>query len=202
MYLLAVLALALQANTFAQTSYTITTSGLTYTPAFVNANVGDTIIWNVDFSMHPLQQVSSASWAADLATPLAGGFSNPAGTTYRVIMTQADTVYYVCRMHVSYGMKGRIAVAASSGINNILSDASHPFPNPADRVLNFTPASTGYFSYTVTDMSGQIVKKGSKYATPQNIISIDVSAVAEGNYIFSLSDANGPVSKSSVSIRH
>ena len=93
-------------------------------------------------------------------------------------------------------------MAGSNGIDNLVSGTSLAFPNPADQLLNFTPPSAGNFSYTITDMSGQVIKKGSKYATPQSIITIDVSAIAEGNYVFSLSGATGVVNKSKITIKH
>jgi len=203
LYLLAISIVALQAIAPAQTSHIITTSGFTFVPATVSANVGDTIIFNVDFSMHPIQQVSSTTWAADQSTALTGGFSNSAGSTYSVVMTQPGTVYYVCKMHVAlYGMKGQIQVAGSNGVDNLVSGPSLAFPNPADQLLSFTPPSSGNFSYTITNMSGQVVKKDTKYATPQSIITIDVSAIVEGNYVFSLSGATGVVNKSKITIKH
>ncbi len=201
-HFLAVLILASQTIASAQTSYIITTSGLTFTPNTINANVGDTIIYNVDFSMHPLQQVSSATWAADQSTPLAGGFSNTTGTTYRVVLTQPDTVFYVCRMHVSYGMKGRIFVSAATGIDNVSSISAPPFPNPADQQLSITPNSSGDFSFTLTDMKGQVIMIGSKYAGPQNPITLDVSAITEGSYMFAMTNSNGVMRESKIEIRH
>ena len=201
-HFLAVLVLALQAIASAQASYIITTSGLTFTPSTINANVGDTIIYNVDFSMHPLQQVSSATWAADQSTPLAGGFSNTTGTTYKVILTQPDTIYYVCRMHISYGMKGRIFVSPTTGIDNISSISSAPFPNPADQQLSITPISIDNFSFTLTDMKGQVIMVGAKYAGPQNPITMDVSAIADGSYMFALTNSKSVMRESKIEIKH
>ncbi len=203
LYLFGVLLLALQAAVSAQTSHIITTSGFTFTPDSVRANVGDTIIFNVNFSMHPLQEVSSTTWAANQATPLPGGFSASSGTTFSVVMTQAGIRYYVCTMHVaSFGMKGRIFVNGSNEIENIPAIVTLPYPNPAAQQIHLVPASSGEFAYTIYDMLGQPVLQGSQYTTAQNMVSIDVSAIAEGNYILSMTNADGQVSKSKIDIRH
>jgi plastocyanin len=202
-YLLAILIMALQAMASAQATHTITTSGFTFSPDSVSATVGDTIIFNVNFSTHPLRQVSSATWAANLPTQLSGGFSASSGSTFRVVMTQPGVIYYVCAMHVaSSGMKGRIFVSAANGIENITSVAALPYPNPSNRQLHLIPASSGDFSYTITDMLGQTILHGSEYTTAQSLVTVDVSAIADGNYILSMTGADGIVSKNKIDIRH
>jgi plastocyanin len=202
-YLFAVLIMALQTIASA-TTHTITTSGFAFSPDSINANVGDTIIFNVAFGTHPLQQVSSTTWAANGTTPLSGGFSATSGTTFSVVMTQAQVgvVYYVCTNHVaSFGMKGRIFVSAVNGIENIPTISAQPYPNPANQQLHLVTASSGYFSYTITDMLGQTVLQGSEYALAQSAVTVNVSTVPEGNYILSTTNAEGLVSKSKIDIR-
>jgi plastocyanin len=201
-YLLTIMMIALQAWASA-TTHTITTSGFAFTPDSINANVGDTIIFNVAFGTHPLQQVSSGTWAANGTTPLSGGFSASSGSTFSVVMTQADigVVYYVCTQHVStFGMKGRIFVTGSNGIANIPSAAVVPYPNPANKQMYFVPASFGFTSYRVTDMLGRTVLEGGDCA--QGKETIDVSTLPEGQYILLMTDATGQVSKGKVDVRH
>lgn len=201
-YLFLILTLALQTFASAYTSHTITTSGLTFSPDSIQANVGDTIIFNVNFATHPLQQVSSTTWAADQATPLAGGFSATSGTTFSVVMTQPGTVYYVCTMHVSLGMKGRIFVSGMNGVNDIVSTTTMAYPNPADQLLHIDPASSGYFSYTITDLSGRDVLQGKEYQPAQSSLAVNISDIATGNYILSVTDADGITKRSKICIRH
>lgn len=203
-YLLIILIVALQAIASA-TTHTITTSGFAFAPDSINANVGDTVIFNVNFSVHTVQQVSSATWAANGTTPLSGGFANSSGSTYQVVMTQADVgvIYYVCTIHVaSTQMKGRIFVAGGTGIENIPSAAALPYPNPADKQLNLLTTSTGNISYTITDLLGQTIRKGIEFATAQGTLTVDVSTIPDGNYILSMTNAEGIASKNKIDIRH
>ena len=201
--LISIIITAFQTLTFAQASHIITTSGYTFVPNTVNANVGDTIIFNVDFSMHPLQQVSSATWAADQSTALAGGFSNSTGNSYSVIMTQPGTVYYVCKMHVaSHGMKGQISVAGSNGVDNVPSATTLIYPNPADKQLSISPGSHGYFTFSIIDMFGRTVSESSAYAGAKDVFVANVSAIAEGDYILIVNTLDGKTSRSKIAIRH
>lgn len=200
-YLLAILTFTLRVISSAQTTHTVTTSGFTYTPATVQANVGDQVIFNVDFSMHPTVEVSAATWAANQPTPLAGGFSGTSGSTMTVTMTAVGTRYYVCQMHVSsFGMKGKIDVVAANGIKNVPSVVALPYPNPASQQLYLSPAAAGDFSYTITDMLGRTVLLGSEYA--QGMVTVDVSGIADGAYILSMTSANGLSSRNKIDIRH
>ena len=125
-YLLFALICLLPLGSSAQTTHTITTSGFTFSPDSVAAHVGDQIIFNVDFSMHPLQEVSASTWAANQSTPLPGGFSASSGTTLTVTMSAVATRYYVCTVHVGLGMKGRIFMSAANGIEAIPSVSALP----------------------------------------------------------------------------
>ena len=186
----------------AQTIHTITNSGFTYSPDSVNANVGDQVTFNTDFSMHPLHEVSSATWAANGSTQLAGGFSATTGSTATFTMTQAGTRYYVCANHVSLGMKGRIFVSNPNGIESIPSVAALLYPNPSNQQLHIIPVSTGYFSYAMTDMLGRKILEDSEYAIANSAISINISAIPEGNYILTMTNAEGQVSTRKIHIAH
>jgi plastocyanin len=203
-YLISILTVALQAMASA-TTYTITTSGFTFSPGTVNANVGDTILFNVNFSMHSVVQVSSATWNANGSTPLSGGFANYSGTSYQVVMTQADagTVYYVCSIHVAlYGMKGKIIVAGGNGMENIPTPVVHPYPNPSRQVLHLMSSFTGNVSYTITDLLGQTVRQGTEFAMEQGMMMLDVSTIPDGIYVLTMVNAEGIASKSKIDIRH
>ena len=202
-YLLGLLIMAIQVLSFAQTSHIITTSGFTFTPDSVNARVGDTIIFNVNFSAHPLQQVASTTWSANQSTPLAGGFSATSGTTFSVVMTQPGVAYYVCTMHVSsFGMKGRIFVSPANGIEKITPTASLIYPNPSGGQLHFISAASGHLSYAITDMLGKVILKDSQYANAQDRVTVDVADIAEGNYILSVSHADGSVSQNKIILKY
>jgi hypothetical protein len=97
-------------------------------------------------------------------------------------------------------MKGRIFVSAANGIEAIPSISALPYPNPSSQQLHLAPASSGDFSYTISDMLGQTIMQGRQYA--QELVTIDVSSVADGTYILSMTSANGVMSKNKIDIRH
>ena len=111
----------------AQESYTVTSSGFTFTPAVLNVAVGDTIRFDVG-SNHTATRVSEATWNADGTDPLEGGFNFTSGTGV-FVPKETGTVYYICEFHVSLGMKGKINVSGTSSAADI----------PQCRSLKFSP---------------------------------------------------------------
>ena len=49
-------------------------------------------------------------------------------------------------------------------------------------------------------MLGQMVIQGTQYA--QGLVTVDVSSIADGAYILSMTSANGVMSKNKIDIRH
>ncbi len=95
-----------------EAAYTVSMSGLTFSPATLNAKVGDMVTFELAGS-HTATQVDQAVWDANGTTPLSGGFRFTAGTsTYTIEASDAGTIYYVCEPHVASGMKGTIVVTA------------------------------------------------------------------------------------------
>jgi xyloglucan-specific exo-beta-1,4-glucanase len=114
------------------TKYTIITSGFTYSPATVNAVVGDTISLAAS-TTHPAVQVDQTNWNANTPTPMAGGWGTKSAT-FTFTITSPGTIYYGCANHMaSMGMKGQINVA-SAGIKQVAANNSIKatlYPNPA-----------------------------------------------------------------------
>ncbi|MCX6256625.1 MAG: putative Ig domain-containing protein, partial [Bacteroidia bacterium] len=81
---------------------------LSYIPDLTVVNIGETVTIMAS-SLHPLVQVSSDTWNANLNDPLPGGFGVQT-SDYTFTITSPDTIYFVCQHHVSAGMKGRIVV--------------------------------------------------------------------------------------------
>lgn len=113
------------------TKYTIVTSGFTYSPATVNAVVGDTISI-AGSTLHPAVQVDQTNWNANTPTPMAGGWGTKT-TTYTFTVASVGTIYYGCVNHMaSMQMKGLINVAAA-GIKQVISSNTSKailYPNP------------------------------------------------------------------------
>jgi len=113
------------------TKYTIVTSGFTYSPATVNAVVGDTISLAAS-TTHPAVQVDQTNWNANTPTPMAGGWGTKSAT-FTFTITSPGTIYYGCANHMaSMGMKGQINVA-SAGIKQVAASNTIKatlYPNP------------------------------------------------------------------------
>ncbi len=92
------------------TIWTITNSGLTFSPNLVTITFGDTVLFNTA-GTHDAREVSMATWTANGNTALAGGFQTPFGGGF-VFPSQltVGTHYFVCTPHASSNMKGRIVV--------------------------------------------------------------------------------------------
>ncbi len=87
----------------------ISTNGMIFSPDSLQVFEGDTIEFIIA-NGHTATQVDEAAWIANENTP-DGGFDFNAGT-HQYIASKSDvgTVYYVCRFHISSGMKGKIIV--------------------------------------------------------------------------------------------
>ena len=112
-------------TTLALFSYSATTSvgniGITYTPADITINVGDTVDFTPISNAHDVVEVSMATYNTNGATSN-GGFTTPFGGGL-VTGLAAGTYYYVCTPHASLGMKGTITVNAAppSGTDLLIS---------------------------------------------------------------------------------
>lgn len=130
------------------TVWTVNNSGLTFTPATITINAGDTVHFVLSTS-HNAREVSQATWNANDTTALAGGFQAPFGGGL-VLPAQlgVGTHYFVCTPHASFGMKGTIIVqnGFSPTINFTLAN-----PQP-----NLVEVWTGTFASGDIDGDGDI----------------------------------------------
>ena len=81
--------------------------GKKYSPASLNVNVGDTIVWTGDFDQHTLTLVKAPAGAK--------GFKGiETGHTFRYIVTVEGRYDYICEDHVDQGMTGSFTAAAAA----------------------------------------------------------------------------------------
>lgn len=167
-------------------TFTIFNSGLSFSPAVVNAVVGDTIIFSANG--HPTLEVSQTTWNANGTTPLPGGFSFPSGSG-QVILTSAGTRFYVCTLHIGAGMKGQINVTSPSSIGNIITAMGQKgmvYPSPATGPINII-AGSGFTNKNVTlrifDMAGRMVHAQDYLTGMYGDIITDVSFLRQGIYL-------------------
>jgi plastocyanin len=100
---------------------TINSAGLTFSPASVNINSSDEVVFSISGS-HNAVEISEATWNANGSTALAGGFSlGFGGGTLSAGTLSAGTHYYVCTPHAGAGMKGKIVVQGGASTTTISS---------------------------------------------------------------------------------
>ncbi len=87
--------------------HTIININFSFSPDSLVVLQGSTVHFVLE-TMHDAREVSAATWAAD-DTVSNGGFEVPFGGG-DIILSDTGTHYYVCIVHASIGMKGRIIV--------------------------------------------------------------------------------------------
>lgn len=141
------------------TSYTITTSGFSYSPSTLTVTVGD-VVTIAASGTHPLAEVSLNTWTANGTATLSTGFGNKT-SAYTFTITSATDIYYVCTNHVSMGMKGMITVS-TVGVKeqyDVIGNVTM-FPNPAkDKFsVKFNSTENGTVTAKIYSICGQEVE--------------------------------------------
>lgn len=107
------------------TTWEITNSGFTFSPATTTIQQGDNVNFTLD-SSHDAVEVSQTVWNANGNSPGIGFTVSFGGGTVSASALTVGTHYYVCSPHASIGMKGRIIVQAPTAVeetkieNNLL----------------------------------------------------------------------------------
>ncbi len=171
--------------TESQQTYTITPSGLAFNPSTVTVNQGDIVQFNVGIE-HPVLQVSESTWNSNGNTPLSGGFSFPDGTgIYNANLP--GTYYYICTNHINSGMKGKIIVNGSTGLEP--ADANVTFtilPNPANDYIIISNLNEPVQEIRILDITGKTIMNMSNLDPIKDQYHYDVSALYRGIYFISL----------------
>ena len=176
------------------TSYTISTSGTSYSPNTLTVSIGDVITIQAS-GTHPLAQVDQTTWNANGTATVSGGWgTTTANHTFTV--SSANSIYFVCTNHVGSGMKGQITVAAS-GIkesSNAINSLS-VFPVPAREIihLNYSLKESALIEIDIISLSGQkvasLVNEIQLIGAQQKVLNVP-SNLASGVYFIQIS-ANG-----------
>lgn len=166
------------------TVWTVSNSGNTYTPASITIAVGDTVQFNIS-NDHDAVEVSEATYNANAATPLSGGFALGFGGGSTV--PTLGTHWYVCSPHASMGMKGIIKVEQSSTIKDVFNTATFEmFPNPAQEKLTIR-SSTNFkdLGFKVIDVTGKTIYSGKLNG---NKAEVNTAALNAGTYYVTFGD--------------
>eukprot|EP00038_Savillea_parva_P003923 m.132038 g.132038 ORF g.132038 m.132038 type:complete len:1053 (+) comp11323_c0_seq1:224-3382(+) len=106
---------------------TVTTSGLTFSPASVVIAVGQRVCWTPG-STHNVQQTDAASSCTLATSPIFG--SSTLGERVEHTFTQTGSFFYRCGPHCGFGMVGRVVVTPTVP----------PTPAPTDAPTTTTTA--------------------------------------------------------------
>lgn len=168
--------------TWSQQTHIITSSGNTFTPSALSVTAGDIIQFNTG-SNHPVVQVSQATYNANQATPLEGGFYFPSGSGSFTAGT-AGTLYYVCENHFALGMRGLITVNVSTAFNDTDMDTGKLYPVPAgDYIIYESAGREPVNEIKVMDLTGKPVIFLENPGHSSEKLRIDVSRLTRGLYI-------------------
>ena len=175
-------------SAISQTTHTININGLSFTPNEVTIAMGDTVFFNGS-SNHPVLEVAENTWNNNGSTALPGGFAFPSGTG-KISFDSESTHYYICENHIGNGMKGKIIVSTTTGINFLNSNNISIYPNPLTGTIIYINVSnnTSEINLSLYDLTGRV--KISKKVPPTNDqIQLDASYLSPGVYIIQLQSA-------------
>jgi plastocyanin len=165
--------------------------GDTFDPVQLTVTVGDIVQFNLA-PPHNVTQVSMDTWNANGTTPLPGGFLFASGSG-AYTTTTVGTIYYVCTVHVSFGMKGTIIVNAVTGINDIHKlNGGVVYPNPSTDFITYScKGNYNIQEVRIMDITGKTVKILQNPETRAYQVKIDISSLDKGMYFILVKSAGG-----------
>ncbi len=168
----------------AQATHELTNVGIMFSPDEITMAPGDNIHL-VLASPHTCTQVDQATWNAN-GTISNGGFNFTAGE-HTFSLNVPGTYYYVCMVHASMGMKGKIVVEEETGIHEGIDRGKlHLYPNPARNEVHINGFEQGQ-TVEVRDAALRLVLG----ATAKADGLLDISPLTPGNYTVFVRDAKG-----------
>lgn len=169
--------------------WTVTNSGISFSPSVLTITEGDTVKFVLTNS-HDAREVSLSTWNLDENTPLNGGFqTNFGGGLVLPTMLQAGTHYYVCTPHAAFGMKAQIIVnkATTTAIeDDVLISSFKVSPNPSSGVFEFLVNNSNISLNSVVEvynLSGELVFQTD---VVNDKVDIDLSTQPDGLYLLEL----------------
>ncbi len=179
-------ALVLSAFTFAAYTQSISTTGsFTFNPSLLTVQAGTPISLSIG-GAHTMTEVSESTWNMN-GTTSNGGF-NYDGGNHILTLDIPGTYYYVCVPHAGMGMKGRIIVESSTGVEETNDNGDIMiFPNPANDGMTISMPGSNGMRLRLIDMQGrevhqQLLTGNDRVATGQ---------LAKGHYTVVIQDADG-----------
>lgn len=179
----------------AQTTYEITEEGYTFVPSSLTVMTGDKVVFNGS-DVHPVLEVSKATWDANGTAALEGGFAFPSGSG-EVVFQEPGTHYYVCTRHVTLGMKGIIIVTQITGIKDYagVKNGLSVFPNPVTDTyftVRFNSEQTDQIYLKIIDLNGRVLyeKKNLHADAGNNDFFVNLPGISNGLYLVEITGHN------------
>lgn len=187
--------------TNAQTTHDVTASGMSFSPANVTINVGDTVRWTNTSGTHNV----NATTATFPSNPESFGNSLGTGWVFKHKFTIAGTYLYHCDQHFGSGMSGSVTVIdPTAGIANINNSENtiKVYPIPASKELtvelgNYDGSSLNIIIY---DLNGKEVLKLENIST--NKVILNTSKLQNSTYLMSILSDNKLIETRKISLNN
>jgi len=176
-------------------TWTVTSSGFTFSPATITINLGDTVNFSIG-SSHNSVEVSKATWDANGTSPLPG-FTLPFGGG-KLLPAQLTigTHYYVCTPHASLGMKGTIIVQNTVGITEIQQKTDvNVYPNPSNGKFQLSVTGSQLSNNCYLEVYNLLGNRVLKSGISVTNASVDLTSMANGIYLFEIVDGQNIITK-------
>ena len=173
-------------------TWTVTSVNTSFSPDSITIQLGDSVHFTLGAN-HDAREVSQATYNAN-GTTSNGGFDVTFGGGYAVpAQLTLGVHYYVCINHVMGGMKGRIYVVNTTGIDPIA--GSKPvftiFPNPTTKSVsvNYSVDRQAMVSLRMVTLEGKVLENFlSEIKIPGSYVgNFDLeNRIAKGTYLIEL----------------
>jgi hypothetical protein len=170
------------------------TFGTAYSPNTLNVNVNDTIIWQGNFSFHPLSSTNIPAGASS--------WHSASGSEFMYVVLVAGNYEYRCDAHFQNGMVGSFTAEVTTGISRQLSskpsafnlEQNYPNPfNPETKIV-FSIPETQSVRLNVFNVLGKEVAVLADEIKPPGKYEVSFNAsdygLTSGIYIYQLRSGN------------
>ena len=187
------------------TTWTVTASGMSFSPQSVSVVVGDTVKWVWVDGSHTTTSGIIPGGALTWSHPL-----DAANTSFSLAITHSGTYNYFCIPHQSFGMTGTIN-ASPNGIKPVGTAVpaeyglSQNFPNPFNPTTNirFDLPENTHVKLVIYDVQGRVASEliDRQLNAGSYNYDWDASAFPSGVYFYLLSTDNFSAVKKMVLVK-
>jgi len=200
--LTSIFALIISINfTNAQAIIDVTASGMSFSPANVTINLGDTVKWTNTSGTHNVNGTTTTF----TSNPESFGNSLGTGWVYKHKFTIAGSYNYRCDQHFGGGMTGTVTVVDPTASLTNVSDANisikiYPIPASKELTVEITNGSENNVSIVIYDLSGKEVLEMSNITSDK--VTINTSNLKNSTYLMSISNDNGLIETRKISLNN